>query len=55
MSIDLNFIAEAVGHVAIAYALVRVTPVVAASILVALGKMDSSKIEGLFKNNKRGF
>lgn len=55
MNIDFNFVAEAVGHVAIAWALVRITPTVAATILVILDKMDSSKVEGLFRNNKRGF
>ena len=57
MNIDFNFVAEAVGHVAVAvaWALVRITPTVAATILVILDKMDSSKVEGLFRNNKRGF
>lgn len=36
MNIDFNFVAEAVGHVAIAWALVRITPTVAASFYDAI-------------------
>ena len=52
---DFSFVAEAVGSVAFAYAAVKVTPIIAATILVILDKMDASKAESLFKSGKRGF
>ena len=52
---DFGFIADIVGSVALAYAAVRIVPVIAATVLVCMDKMDANSVKDLFKNNKRGF
>lgn len=54
-SMDFGFIADVVGSVALAYAAVRIVPVIAATVLVCMDKMDANSVKDLFKNNKRGF
>lgn len=52
---DFGFIADVVGSVALAYAAVHIVPVIAATVLVCMDKMDANSVKDLFKNNKRGF
>lgn len=51
--IDLNFIAEAIGHVALAYALVRIIPVLAAAALIAGDKMDKNDLKEIIDKTRR--
>lgn len=50
---DLSFIANAIGEIAFAYAMVKVVPYIAATVLVAMDKMPAEKVEGLFKKTEK--
>lgn len=50
---DLSFIADMVGTIVGGYIFIKAIPYVCGTVLVITGHLESSKIEGLFKSNKK--